>query len=159
SFLLNFLITQLQQHDPQVVVLDLGHSYKKLATLLEGAYVELGVKRQTVTINPFDVELPTPEQVHFLHAFARVLVEGDDGYRLSVSEDREVYEAVENLFVLERRQRRLFTLASLLPRAIGARLHKWIEGGRYSNVFDNITDTLSVDRLQVFDFEAMRSYP
>ena len=159
SFLLNFLITQLQQYDPRVVVLDLGHSYRKLATLLQGAYVELGVRRQAVTINPFDIESPTAEQIHFLHAFARVLIEADDGYRLSNSEDREVYEAIENIFVLERPQRRLFTLASLVPRAIGARLHKWVEGGRYANVFDNATDTLSVDRLQVFDFEAMRSYP
>jgi len=159
SFLLNFLITQLQQHDPRIVVLDLGHGYRKLATLLQGAYVELGVNRQAVTINPFDIDTPTAEQIHFLHLFARVLIEGEDAYRLSNSEDREVYEAVENLFVLERSQRRLFTLASLLPRAIGARLHKWVEGGRYAYVFDNVADTLSLDRLKVFDFEAMRSYP
>jgi type IV secretion/conjugal transfer VirB4 family ATPase len=159
SFLLNFLITQLQQHDPRVIVLDLGHSYRKLATLLEGAYVELGVRRQGVTINPFDIDTPTSDQIHFLHSFSRVLIECEDGYRLSNHEDREVYEAVENLFVLERPQRRLFTLASLMPRALGARLHKWIEGGRYAGVFDNPTDTLSLERLQVFDFEAMRAYP
>ena len=159
SFLLNFLITQLQQHDPRVIVLDLGHSYRKLATLLEGAYVELGARRQGVTINPFDIDTPTSDQIHFLHSFSRVLIEGEDGYRLSNHEDREVYEAVENLFVLERPQRRLFTLASLMPRALGARLHKWIEGGRYAGVFDNPTDTLSLERLQVFDFEAMRAYP
>ena len=159
SFLLNFLITQLQQHDPRVIVLDLGHSYRKLATLLEGAYVELGVQRQGVTINPFDIDAPTSDQIHFLHSFSRVLIEGEEAYRLSNHEDREVYEAVENLFVLERPQRRLFTLASLLPRGLGARLHKWIEGGRYASVFDNQIDTLSLDRLQVFDFEAMRSYP
>lgn len=159
SFLLNFLITQLQQHDPRVIVLDLGHSYRKLATLLEGAYVELGVRSQAVTINPFDLDAPTSDQIHFLHAFTRVLIEGEDGYRLSNHEDREVYEAIENLFVLERHQRRLFTLSSLVPRALGARLQKWVEGGRYARVFDNPVDTLSLDRFQVFDFEAMRSYP
>ena len=74
-------------------------------------------------------------------------------------EDREVYEAVENLYVLDRSQRRLFTLANLLPRALAARLHKWIEGGRYASLFDNLEDTLTVERLQVFDFEAMRAYP
>ena len=159
SFLLNFLITQLQQYDPRVVVLDLGHSYRKLATLLEGAYVELGVRRQAVTINPFDLDSPGPEQLHFLQSLTRVLLEGEDGYRLSHAEDRELYEAIENLFVLERPQRRLFTLASLVPRSLGARLHKWVDGGRYASVFDNPVDTLSLDRLQVFDFEAMRSYP
>ena len=34
SFLLNFLITHAQKYDPLTVVLDLGHSYRKLATLL-----------------------------------------------------------------------------------------------------------------------------
>lgn len=159
SFLLNFLVTHLQQYEPVTVVLDLGHSYRKLATLLEGSYLEMGLRQQGVTINPFDLDEPTPEQLHFLHAFTRVLLEGDDGYRLSELEDRETYEAVENLFVLDASQRRLFTLANLLPRTLAARLHKWIEGGRYAALFDNVRDTLTFDRLQVFDFEAMRAYP
>lgn len=159
SFLLNFLVTHLQQYDPMTVVLDLGHSYRKLATLLDGSYLELGLRQQGVTINPFDLTDPSPEQLHFLHAFTRVLLEGDDGYRLSDLEDRETYDAVENLFVLDRSQRRLFTLANLLPRALSGRLHKWVEGGRYASLFDNARDTLSVERLQVFDFESMRAYP
>src|SRR5206468_1845825 len=65
----------------------------------------------------------------------------------------------ETWYVLDRTQRRLFTLANLLPRALGARLHKWIDGGRYAALFDNLEDTLTVERLQVFDFEAMRAYP
>ena len=159
SFLLNFLVTHLQQYDPLTVVLDLGHSYRKLATLLDGAYLELGIHQQAVTLNPFDLVAPTPPQLHFLHAFTRVLLEGEDGYRLSDREDREVYEAVENLFVLDHAQRRLFTLSNLLPRTLGARLHKWIGNGRYAALFDHPRDTLTMDRLQVFDVEAMRAYP
>lgn len=159
SFLLNFLITHLQQYDPITVVLDLGHSYRKLATLLAGSYLELGLRHQEVTINPFDLERPTPEQLHFLHAFTKVLLEGEDGYRLSDIEDRETYEAIENLFVLDHAQRRLFTLANLLPRRLGGRLHRWIDGGRYASMFDNPRDTLTMERLQFFDFESMRDYP
>lgn len=159
SFLLNFLITHLQQYDPVTVVLDLGHSYRKLATLLEGSYLEVGLRQQGVTINPFDLADPSPEQLHFLHAFTKVLLEGDDGYRLSDREDRETYEAVENLFVLDPSQRRLLTLANLLPRTLAARLQKWVEGGRYAALFDNARDTLALDRLHVFDFESMRVYP
>jgi type IV secretion system protein VirB4 len=97
--------------------------------------------------------------LHFLHGFVRVLLEGEDGYRLSEHEDREVYEAVENLYVLDRTQRRLFTLANLLPRPLMKRLQKWIDGGRYADLFDNVEDTLAFERLQVFDFDAMRAYP
>lgn len=158
SFLLNFLITHAQKYEPLTVVLDLGHSYHKLATLLDGKYVELGLRQRGVSINPFATE-PTPERLHFLHAFVRVLLEGTDGYRLSDVEDREVYDAVENLYVLEPHQRRLFTVANLLPRALSARLHKWVDGGRYAALFDNTADTLTFEWLQVFDFESMREYP
>ncbi len=158
SFLLNFIVTSAQQYDPFTIVLDLGHGYRKLAALLHGGYVELGLRQRDVSINPFSLE-PTPEHLHFLHGFVRVLLEGEDGYRLSEHEDREVYEAVENLYVLDRNQRRLFTLANLLPRPLMARLQKWVEGGRYSDLFDNVEDTLGFERLQVFDFDAMRAYP
>src|SRR6187551_2293887 len=68
SFLLNVLVTHAQKYSPQTVVLDLGHSYRKLATLLEGRYVEIGLRQGDVSINPFALE-PTPENLHFLHAF------------------------------------------------------------------------------------------
>jgi len=47
----------------------------------------------------------------------------------------------------------------LLPRALTERLHKLVDGGRYAVLFDNLDDTLTFERLQVFDFEAMRAYP
>jgi hypothetical protein len=143
SFLLNFVVTHAQQYDPFTVVLDLGRSYRKLAALLRGSYIELGLGRQGVRINPFALA-QTPEHLHFLATFVKVLVEGEDGYRLSETEDRELYEAVENLYVLDRGQRRLFTLANLLPRALAGRLHKWVDGGRYAAMFDNVDDTLAV---------------
>ena len=158
SFLLNFLITHAQKYVPQTVVLDVGHSYRKLATLLSGRYLEVGLRQHGVTINPFALE-SSPEHLHFLHAFVRVLLEGDVGYRVSDLEDREIYESIESLYVLDRGQRRLFTLANLLPRVLAARLHKWVGDGRYASLFDNVEDTLTVDRLQVFDFDAMRTYP
>ncbi len=158
SFLLNFVLTHAQKYDPLTIVFDLGHSYRKLATLLGGSYLELGLRQTGVTINPFALD-PTREHLHFLHGFTRVLLEGSDGYRLSELEDRELYDAIENLYVLDRAQRRLFTLANLLPRTLSGRLTKWIEGGRYADLFDHVEDTLSVQSFQVFDFEAMRAYP
>ena len=158
SFLLNFLVTQAEQYDPRTVIFDLGHSYRKLATLFGGSYMPVGLHQRTATINPFALG-PTAENLHFLHAFVRVLLEGTDAYRLSDAEDREVYDAIENLYVLDRIQRRLFTVANLLPRALAARLSKWVEGGRYADLFDNVDDTLDIQRFQVFDFEEARAYP
>src|SRR5207237_96928 len=118
----------------------------------------LGLFQRDVTINPFALE-PSPQNLHFLHSFIRVLLEGADAYRLSDLEDSELYEAIENVYVLDRSQRRLFTLANLVPRALASRLSKWVEGGRYANLFDHLEDTLSVHTFQVFDFEAMRTNP
>jgi type IV secretion/conjugal transfer VirB4 family ATPase len=158
SFLLNFLTLHAQQYDPLTVIFDLGHSYRTLAARVQGSYLQLGLRPRDVRINPFAFD-PTPEHLNFLQIFVRVLLEGADAYRLSDAEDRELYDAIENLYVLDREQRRLFTLANLLPRALAARLSTWVEGGRYAELFDHVDDTLSVHRFQVFDFEAMRSYP
>ena len=75
SFLLNFLVTMAQRYDPFTVIFDLGHSYRKLARLMEGSYLELGLRHAGVRLNPFALD-PTPENLHFLHAFVRVLLEG-----------------------------------------------------------------------------------
>ena len=46
SFLLNFLVTHAQKYEPLTVILDLGHSYRKLAALLGGSYLELGLRHR-----------------------------------------------------------------------------------------------------------------
>ena len=158
SFLLNFLATHAQKYSPLTVILDLGHSYRKLTALLQGRYLAIGLGATDATINPFALD-PTREHLHFLHAFARVLLEREGGRQLSTLEDREVYEAVENIYVLERGQRRLSTFADLLPCALAGRLHKWVGRGRYASLFDNLDDTLTIGQVQAFDFEAMREYP
>ena len=70
SFLLNFLVTHAQKYEPLTVILDLGHSYRKLATLLEGQYLEVGLRQSGVVINPF--ALDPPEHLLFFTRRPRV---------------------------------------------------------------------------------------
>jgi type IV secretion system protein VirB4 len=158
SVSLKFLATHAQKYRPNTVIFDLGSGYQRLATLLRGSYVEIGLRQRDVSINPFALE-PTPEHLHFLHAFVRVLVEGTGASRLTDAEDRELYDAIENMYVLDASQRRLFTLANLLPRSLAARLSPWVEGGRYADLFDHVEDTLTVQRFQVFNLDGARGYP
>jgi type IV secretion system protein VirB4 len=158
SFFLNFTVMMAQKYDPFTVILDLGHSYRKLATLLKGSYLELGVQHKGVRLNPFAFE-PTPEHLHFLHAFVKVLLEGRGSHGLTDAEDRALYDGIVNLYVLNPEHRRLFNLGHLIPRGLSERLNNWVGGGRYSALFDNVEDTLTVRNLQVFEFEAMREYP
>lgn len=158
SFLTNFILTHGQQYDPTTFIFDLGGGYEFLTTRLGGSAWRLGLNRQPFTINPFCLT-PTPEHLHFLYSFIRVLVQGTEQYRCSMQDERELYEAVGNLYALDPAQRRLFTLANLLPRHLAQHLQRWVQGGPYSEFFDHADDTLTFQRLQCFDFEGLERFP
>jgi type IV secretion/conjugal transfer VirB4 family ATPase len=157
SFLLNFLITQLQKYDPFTFIFDLGGGYAHLTRLFGGAYLAVGAQEQPAAINPFCLP-PTRENLHFLFAFCRVLIESA-GYTLTASDERDLAEQIENVYAVEPEQRRLLTLASIVNRTLRLHLHKWVEGGAYGRWFDNVTDTLTLARFQAFDFEGMDKVP
>jgi type IV secretion system protein VirB4 len=158
SFLMNFLVTHAQKYDPITTIFDLGGSYQKLTRLLGGSTWRIGLSHRDFTINPFCLD-PTPEQVHFLFSFVRVLLQSSGQYRLSMTDDRDLYEAIENLYALDPPQRRLMTLANTLPRGLAQHLHRWVQGGPYAGLFDNPEDTLTLQQLQCFDFEGLDRYP
>ena len=158
SFLLNFLITHAQKYDPVTMIFDLGGSYQKLTTLLGGKTWRLGLTHPDVTMNPFALP-PTTEHIHFLYAFVRVLIQSSNQYQLTLQDDRDLYEAVEDLYALDPPQRRLLTLATMLPRALGQPLHRWVQGGPYAALFDNPEDTLTFARCQCIDFAGLDQYP
>jgi type IV secretion system protein VirB4 len=158
SFLCNFLITHAQQYEPCTVVFDLGGSYDRLLRLLGGSIWKVGLSHREFTINPFCLE-PTKEHLHFLFSFVRVLIQSSGQHQLTLPEDRDLYDAVENTYALDPPHRRLFTLANLLPRALAQHLHRWVQGGPYAALFDNEEDTLTFQRLQGFDFEGLEKFP
>jgi type IV secretion system protein VirB4 len=158
SFLLNFLVTHAQKYDPVTTIFDLGGSYQKLTRLLGGSTWRIGLSHRDFTINPFCLD-PTPEHLHFLFSFVRVLLQSSGQYCLSMTDDRDLYEAIENLYALDPPQRRLITLANTLPRALAQHLHRWVQGGPYAGLFDNPEDTLTFQRTQCFDFEGLDTYP
>ena len=158
SFLVNFLVTHAQKYDPITTIFDLGGSYQKLTTLLGGSTWRIGLSHRDFTINPFCLE-PNPEHLHFLFSFVRVLLQSSGQYQLSMTDDRDLYEAIENLYALDAPQRRLITLANTLPRSLAQYLHRWVQGGPYASLFDNAEDTLTLQRVQCFDFEGLDKYP
>ena len=76
-----------------------------------------------------------------------------------MTDDRDLYEAIENLYALDPPQRRLITLSNTMPRSLAQHLHRWVQGGPYANLFDNAEDTLTFQRVQCFDFEGLDKYP
>jgi type IV secretion/conjugal transfer VirB4 family ATPase len=157
SFLLNFLITHLQKYAPVTTLFDLGHSYEDTTRLFGGSCLTLGLEHATATINPFSLP-PTPEHLHFLSLFCKVVIESG-GYRMTSAEERDLARQIATLYEIHPDQRRLQTLANILQRPLREQLHKWVEGGAYGALFDNVTDTLSFSTFQTFDFEGMDCYP
>ncbi len=158
SFLLNVLLMHAQQYQPQTFVFDIGGSYERLLTRIGGAVWRVGLRHRTVSINPFALP-PTPESRHFLHAFVRLLIQGGTADAWTSRDDRDVVEAIASVEVLDRPQRRLSTLARILPRHLALPLERWVEGGPYGAVFDAVDDTLTIDTVQGFEFEGLEAYP
>jgi type IV secretion system protein VirB4 len=158
SFLLNFLVTHAQKYDPITLIFDLGGGFRKLTTLLGGSHGKIGLTGTDVRLNPYALP-PTAENLHFLAALTRVLLQAGDQYRVTLQDDRDVFDALESLTTLEPAQRCLFTLANMLPRHLSTALGRWIRGGAYGGVFDNADDRLTIEQLQCFDFTGLDAFP
>src|SRR5271169_526904 len=93
SFLLNFLITNLQKYDPWTFIFDLGGSFESLTQLFGGSYVKIGINSADFRINPFSLP-PTKENLDFLALFVKVLLQGSSPIDLEPGEERDLYHQV-----------------------------------------------------------------
>lgn len=157
SFLLNFLITNLQKYDPFTFIFDLGGSFESLTRLFGGSYLRVGLDPANFTINPFCLP-PTKPNLDFLCLFVKVLL-GSKATEIDPSTDRALYEQIENLYSLDPALRTLGVLGNTLPRNLSDALSKWIRGGQFGFLLDNPEDTVSFSRFQCFDFQQMNQYP
>src|SRR5208282_4035957 len=158
SFLLNFLITNLQKYDPHTFIFDLGGSFESLTQLFGGSYARVGLNSPGFKINPFSVP-PTKENLDFLVLFVKVLIQGASPLEMTPTEERDLYHQIENLYEIEPTLRTLSVLSNTLDRRLSDRLAKWTTGGQFDFVFDNAEDTITFSRFQCFDFQGMNQYP
>jgi type IV secretion/conjugal transfer VirB4 family ATPase len=158
SFLLNFLITNLQKYDPHTFIFDLGGSFESLTQLFAGSYIRVGLESGSFKINPFSLP-PTKENFDFLALFLKVLIQGQKAADLDPATERDIFHQVENLYAVDPALRTLGVLANTLGHDISSRLSKWTQGGQFGFLFDNSEDTISFSRFQCFDFQRMSQYP
>jgi type IV secretion system protein VirB4 len=158
SFLLNFLIAHLQRYTPQTLIFDLGGSYETLTGYFGGQTLRLTLDAAAFTINPFSLP-PTPANLQFLFTFVRVLLQSGGQYAMTRADDQALYEQIETLYALDPDQRRLFTLATILPRTLAQQLQRWVQGGQYGAWFDHAEDTLTLAPFQYVDFEGLDTVP
>jgi type IV secretory pathway VirB4 component len=157
SFLTNYLTAQVQKYNPVTMILDIGHSYQDLTAQFGGSYFEISLQRQSSTINPFSLP-PTVDNLQFLFYFVRMLLGKDRAASLQdqAAEDAYIQEAVEAIYGLNQKDRRLRNLS--LPSPLYARLARWCEGGQYGHLFDNEQDTIAFSHFTAFEFQGMEKH-
>jgi type IV secretion system protein VirB4 len=151
----NLLIDHSQKDAPRTFILDIGQSYKALTAEHGGSYLNMrfGEGRQSFRINPFVLD-PTPDNIQFLFSFVLSLMAVNQ-FAPTAEDNRELFEAIEGLYILDAGMRTLGQLARSLPPKMAPYLQPWISRGQYGSIFDNREDTLTFSRFQTFDFQGM----
>jgi len=110
SVLANLFIDHSQKYDPHTFILDIGGSYRQITAKHDGSYVHMqfGDGLQSFRINPF-VLAGTAENLQFLFTFIDLLLTRS-GYERTADTSRELFEAIEGMYVLDAEHRTLSNL-------------------------------------------------
>ncbi len=147
----NTMVALEQKYGGFTYVFDIGGSYESVVELYGGKVDRIG--KDGPRVNPFALE-PTEGNVKFLYSFVKLLlVKG--GAELEPEDEDVVHKAVQDMYLLDPENRRLANL--FLPKKLDRYLSKWVGRGVYSAIFDNVEDSLSLSRVQCFDFAGVNN--
>ena len=147
----NAAIALEQKYGGFTYIFDIGGSYESVVELYGGKVDRVG--KDGPRINPFALE-PTESNVKFLYSFIKLLLT-NGGAELEPEDDDVIHKAVQDMYLLDAENRRLSNL--FLPKKLDRYLSKWVGKGIYNAVFDNVEDSLSLSRLQCFDFQGVNN--
>jgi type IV secretion system protein VirB4 len=147
----NQLIALEQKYGGFSYIFDIGGSYESVVELHGGRVDRIG--KDGPRVNPFALE-PTESNLKFLYSFVRLLL-ANGGAELEPEDDDVIHRAVQDMYLLDRENRRLSNL--YLPKKLDRYLSKWVRDGVYHAIFDNVEDSLSLSRLQCFDFQGVNN--
>jgi type IV secretion system protein VirB4 len=147
----NQIIALEQKYGGFSYVFDIGASYESVVELYGGRVDRIG--KDGPRVNPFGLD-PTESNVKFLYSFIKLLLT-NGGAELEPEDDDVIHKAVQDMYLLDPENRRLSNL--FLPKKLDRYLSKWVGRGIYSAIFDNVEDSLSLSRLQCFDFQGVNN--
>ncbi len=147
----NQIIALEQKYGGFTYIFDIGGSYESVVELYGGRVDRVG--KDGPRVNPFALE-PTESNIKFLYSFVKLLLT-NGGAELEPEDDDVIHKAVQDMYLLDPENRRLSNL--FLPKKLDRYLSKWVGKGIYNAVFDNVEDSLSLSRLQCFDFQGVNN--
>lgn len=147
----NATVAHEQKYGGFTYIFDIGGSYESVVELYGGRVDRIG--KDGPRVNPFTLE-PTESNIQFLYTFIKLLLM-NGGAELEPEDDDVIHKAVQDMYLLDPANRRLSNL--YLPKKLDRYLSKWVGRGVYSAIFDNVEDSLSLSRLQCFDFQGVNN--
>jgi type IV secretion system protein VirB4 len=147
----NTAVALEQKYGGFTYIFDIGASYESVVELYGGKVDRVG--KDGPRVNPFALE-PTESNINFLYSFIKLLLT-NGGAELEPEEDDVIHKAVQGMYLLDPENRRLSNL--FLPKKLDRYLTKWVGKGLYHAIFDNVEDSLSLSRLQCFDFQGINN--
>ena len=147
----NQLVALEQKSGGFSYIFDIGGSYESVVEQYGGRVDRVG--KDGPRVNPFALE-PTESNLKFLYTFIRLLLT-NGGAELEPEDDDVIHKAVQDMYLLDRENRRLSNL--YLPKKLDRYLSKWLRDGVYHAIFDNVEDGLSLSRVQCFDFAGVNN--
>ena len=147
----NQIIALEQKYGGFTYIFDIGGSYESVVELYGGRVDRVG--KDGPRVNPFALE-PTESNIKFLYSFIKLLLT-NGGAELEPEDDDVIHKAVQDMYLLDPENRRLSNL--FLPKNLDRYLSKWVRKGIYNAIFDNVEDSLSLSRVQCFDFQGVNN--
>jgi type IV secretion system protein VirB4 len=147
----NMAVALEQKYGGFTYIFDIGGSYESVVELYGGRVDRVG--KDGPRVNPFALE-PTENNIKFLYSFIKLLLT-NGGAELEPEDDDVIHKAVQDMYLLDPENRRLSNL--YLPKKLDRYLSKWVGNGIYHAIFDNVEDSLSLSRVQCFDFQGVNN--
>ena len=158
SFFTNLMIGQLMKEDPQVFIIDIGGSYRKVCENLSGQYIPIGTD-SSLRLNPFDLSDQSidaiDQKIKFMTSLTEIMTKEDEASGIGKLERSEIEHAIKEIIASEPAPRLSHLRAKLLENTEPA-LHKmgkilgpWCGDSPYGKFVDEPTnlELKKTDRL------------
>ena len=145
----NALFTGAMKYGGKTFIFDQGGSYESNVRALGGSVTHLGLEYPRLN---FFRAANTKENIHAISQIIRLML-NKSGVAVGNDDQDAIEKGVERLFDVPVELRRLKHLT--LPPNLRQGLKRWIEGGVYGSIFDNVEDDLQFHDLQLFDFASL----
>jgi len=166
SFVATNIIAQLQKENPRTFIIDVGGSYRKLCSIIDGQYILLALD-SNIALNPFDLPShevrPSPQHIKYLLGLVEKMTVEDGQRRIARIERALIEEAIEQVY-RDNQEPRLSHLRNILAshadtqmRQIAKILAPWCGDTAFGRIVDRPTNVSLEKSLVCFDLIGLKS--